>query len=141
VEDRPINDHEYRQFLAEEKLMGSRCTDCETLYVPPRQICPQCRGDALKWAPATGRGKIVAFTSISIGPAFMAEDGYGRQRPYCTAAVELDEGPRVVARLEDVDPSRPDQIIVGTPVIVRFVHRNGTCGPRTCLAFSPVAQS
>ena len=133
----PISDIAYQQFLAEDRLMGSRCAACNALYVPPRQICVQCRGRDLAWKDMGGTGKIVAFTSIAIGPSFMSADGFGRDRPYCTAVVELDEGPRVVARLEGVDASRPDQITLGTPVIVRFIHRAAPSGPRTCLAFEP----
>jgi len=137
MDDRPIGDHGYQLFLDEDKLMGSRCSACKAIFVPPRQICVECRGHDLAWASVRGTGRLAAFTSISIGPSFMSEEGFGRDRPYCTAAVELDEGPRVVARLEEVEPSRPDQICIGMPVTVRFLHRTTTSGPRTFLAFVP----
>ena len=51
-----------------------------------------------------GAGRLVALTSISIGPPAMQMEGFNRNNPYCTGVVELDEGPRVVARIEDVGP-------------------------------------
>lgn len=137
MDDPPISDIAYQRFLDTERLMGSRCAACEALYVPPRRVCVRCRGRDLAWTAVRGTGTVVAFTSIAIGPSFMSADGYGRDRPYCTAAVALDEGPRVVARLEGVDPSRPHEIALGMPVVACFIHREAKEGPRTCLAFEP----
>ncbi len=63
-----------------------------------------------------GVGRLVAFTSISIGPPSMVQQGYGRDNPYCTGVVELKEKTRVVARLKGVDSLNPDTIKVGLPV-------------------------
>ena len=38
----------------------------------------------------------------------MVEEGYDRNNPYCSGAVELVEGPRVVARIEGVDTLHPE---------------------------------
>jgi len=35
MEEMPFNDISYRQFLNEEKLMGSRCKKCHALFLPP----------------------------------------------------------------------------------------------------------
>ena len=61
-----------------------------------------------------GTGKLAAFTSISIGPPAMQAEGYDRDNPYCTGVVRLDEGPRIVARIEGVDARNPDAIEIGT---------------------------
>ena len=136
--ERPINDHGFEQFLNEGKLMGSRCNACETLYVPPRSLCPQCRHSEMEWAEAAGEGRLAAFTSISIGTPAMIKEGYDRNNPYCSGAVELVEGARVVARIEGVDPQRPETIEVGMPVKVKFLHQGAGDDRRTVLAFSPI---
>ena len=134
---RPVNDHGYEQFLAEEKLMGCRCASCKALFVPPRSICPRCHGTDMEWEAVSGTGHLAAFTCIAIGPAFMAEEGFGRDNPYVTGVVELDEKARVVARIEGVDARHPESIAVGTPMRARFLHRGSEDAPRTFLAFEP----
>ena len=134
---RPINDHTFEQFLDEEKLMGARCESCQALFVPPRPLCPKCYGTAMSWEEMSGAGTLKAFTSITIGPSFMAEEGYDRKNPYCTGVVELTEGSRVVARIEGVDARSPESIAVGAPVKVRFLHRDSAGTPTTFLAFEP----
>jgi len=136
--DRPISDIAYNQFLQEEKLMGSKCEQCGTVYVPPRPICIECRKSDMQWIEMKGKGKLAAFTSISIGPSFMIEEGYNRKNPYCVGVIELDEGPRVDARIENVDASKPDDIKVGTPMTVKFLHRGEGIDKKTYLAFEPL---
>ena len=140
MEERLFSDISFEKYLHEKKLMGSRCRMCRTLYVPPRPICVKCRSDAMTWEEMTGTGKLVAFTCISIGPSFMIAEGYNRNNPYCSGVVELDEGPRVDARIEGVDPKHPETIKVGTAMNVRFLHGQRKDQSITYLAFEPVSQ-
>ena len=137
MSSRPMSDHSFAQFLLEEKLMGARCTGCQTLYVPPRTLCPQCYRSEMAWVEMQGRGTLAAFTCIAIGTAALQAEGYGRENPYCTGVVILDEGPRVVARIEGLDPQQPDQIKIGAPLKVRFLQRGTAAEPRAVLAFRP----
>ncbi len=138
MEDRPISDYWFEEFLKEEKLMGSRCRQCGALFVPPRALCIDCHGAALEWVEMGGGGKLAAFTSIFIGPPAMVEEGYDRNNPYCSGVVELEESPRVVARIEGVDARNPGSITIGTPLEVCFLHRGSGEDRRTILAFRPV---
>lgn len=137
MEDRPFSDTAFEKFLSEDKLMGSRCEQCNALYVPPRPICIKCRGDRLTWEEMSGSGKLAAFTCISIGPSFMIAEGYNRNNPYCSAVVELAEGPRVDARIDGVDPKNPETIKIGTPLAVKYIHGQRDGRPMTYLAFKP----
>ena len=134
---RPFSDHSFEQFLGEERLMGSRCRSCNALHVPPRSLCPKCYGVAMQWEEMSGSGRLAAFTSIGIGPSFMADEGYDRHNPYCTGVIELSENARVVARIEGVDAAKPETIAVGTEMAVRFLHRGDADRRRTFLAFAP----
>lgn len=138
MEERPISDVSFEQFLNENKLMGSRCTKCGSLFTPPRPICPDCRGSEMEWTEMKGTGKLTAFTCIAIGPGFMIEEGYNRKKPYCVGVVELDEGTRVDARIEGVDAGKPETIHLGAPMRVTFLHRGEGPDQRTFLAFEPV---
>jgi uncharacterized OB-fold protein len=84
-----------------------------------------------------GRGKLAAFTCIYIPPPSMVAQGYDRKHPYCVGIVELDDGGRVDARIEGVDPTNPESMEIGMPMKVKFLHR--TVGEKTesCLAFEP----
>ena len=137
MEDRPMSDYGFELFLNEEKLMGSRCIGCGALFVPPRAICIKCHRSEMEWAEMTGTGTLAAFTAIAIGPPSMVEEGYDRNNPYCSGAVELAEGPRVVARIEGVDTLNPENIKIGTPLKVKFLHRGAGENLTTVLAFAP----
>ena len=115
-----VSDHAFEQYLAEGRLMGVRCVGCAAIWVPPRAVCPDCHMGDMEWIPMVGTGKLMAFTSIFIGPPWMAQQGFDRQHPYCTGVVELDEGPRVVARIDGVDASHPEDIKIGLPLLVDF---------------------
>ena len=137
MEKRPFNDVSYEQFLNEEKLMGSRCQKCGGLFVPPRPICIQCYANEMEWIETKGNGKLAAFTCIAIGPPLMIKEGYDRKHPYVSGVVELEEGARVVARIEGVDGSKPETIKIGTPLKVEFLRRGEGKNLTTFLAFRP----
>ena len=138
MEERPFNDISYEQFLNEEKLMGSRCKKCGALSVPPRSICIKCYSSQMDWVEIKGKGKLAAFTCISVGPPFMIAEGYDRKRPYVSGVVALEQGTRVVARIEGVDGSKPETIKIGAPLQVEFLHRGEGDNLETFLAFKPL---
>jgi len=137
MEGRPFNDISYELFLSEEKLMGSKCQKCGVLSVPPRSICIKCYGSEMEWVEMKGKGKLIAFTCIAIGPPIMIKEGYDRKHPYVSGVVELEGGARVVARIEGVDGSKPETIKIGTPLQVGFLHRGEGENLTTFLAFRP----
>jgi uncharacterized OB-fold protein len=137
MEVRPFNDISYERFLSEDKLMGSKCRRCGVLSVPPRSICIKCYSSELEWVEMKGNGKLAAFTCIAIGPPFMIKEGYDRKHPYVSGVVELEEGVKVVARIEGVDASKPEAIKIGTPLEVEFLHKSEAESPMTFLAFRP----
>ncbi|MFQ5925047.1 MAG: Zn-ribbon domain-containing OB-fold protein [Dehalococcoidia bacterium] len=134
--ERDFTSASFNEFLNEKKLMASKCTKCGALYLPPRPLCIKCFGSEMEWAEMKGKGKLAAFTTIAIAPTLMIEEGYGRDNPYCTGVVELEEGPKISARILGVDAKKPEQIQVGTPLAVDFVERGEGEEKRTFLAFT-----
>ncbi len=104
----------FQQHLNQGRLQASRCEDCQRIYLPVRSICPECGLSNLAWIDLSGKGKLAAYTSVYIGPSFMNEQGYGRDKPYLTGIVELEEGPMISARLLGLDPENPSKIKIGT---------------------------
>lgn len=137
TESRLYTDYSYYLYLSEEKLMGSSCKECGTLYVPPRSLCIACYSKDMVWKEMSGRGKLSAFTSISVCPPAMIAEGYNRHNPYCSGVVELEEGARVDARIEGVDLKNPESIKVGTPMKVAYLHREVKGKQKVCLCFTP----
>ena len=71
----------------------------------------------------------------------MQADGYDRDNPHCTGVVKLDEGPRIVARIEGVDARNPDTIEIGMPVTAMYLHRGSGSNRAAQLAFRPVCDN
>jgi len=138
MEERTFSDISYNQYLEEEKLMGSRCKGCGALFVPPRPICIKCHALDMEWVEMKGKGNLAGFTCISIGPSFMIEEGYNRKNPYCVGVVELEEGTRIDARIEEVDPTKPETIKVGMPLSLKVLHRGEGVDKKTYVAFEPL---
>ncbi len=119
----PFTAASFDKFCNENKLMASRCKKCGALYLPPRPLCVKCYSSELEWVQLKGKGKLVAFTVIGVGPPTMLSEGYDREHPYCSGIVELEEGPRVSTQIIGVDVTKPETIKIGTPVTADFVER------------------
>lgn len=98
--------------LREGKFVTTRCQACGEISFPPRLLCPACLSDQREWITLSGRGKIYAFTLNRIVPR-----GYVPEAPYVTAMVDLEEGPRLLTRLEN---AAYDQLQIGQAVKVAF---------------------
>jgi uncharacterized OB-fold protein len=97
---------------AEGRLLLARCRRCQTVIWYPRAICPACSSTDTEWFEASGRGTVYSYTINHRG-----EGPYREASPFVLAYVELEEGPRVMTNLVDVDH---DQLAVGMPVEVVF---------------------
>jgi uncharacterized OB-fold protein len=136
MSDMDFTSRSFEKFLGEKRLMGTRCSSCGVLHLPPRPLCPTCYGDKLEWVELSGRGKLLAFTNIYIAPTVMLEAGYGRKNPYCAGIVQLDEGPAISAQILGVDPLQPDGISIGTTLKVSYVERGDGEARKSYLAFT-----
>jgi len=129
----------YDRFISQGKLMGSKCQKCGSIYVPPRPICPKCHASEMELVAMKGKGKLAAYTVVTVGPPMMVEEGFDRDHPYCSGVVELEEGVRVTARILGVDVMNPDQIKIGTPLTVEYQEREHGGEKKTFLAFRAVS--
>lgn len=123
MKETPFTIASFDTYLTERKFMASRCRGCGALWLPPRPICPTCKGDEMEWKELSGKGTLVAFTVIGVGPMPMIDAGYGRDNPYCVGIVQVEEGPRIGAQILGVDVAHPEKIKIGTPVVADFVER------------------
>lgn len=138
AENGKFNAQTFYNYLAEHKIMGSRCKDNGNLYVPPRPMCPESHSTNMEWAEVKGDGKLRAFTVITVGPTAMVEAGYNIKNPYCAGIVQLEEGPSVAGQILGVDVSKPESIKIGMPLKATFIERGEGDDKRTYLAFEAV---
>ncbi|MFQ6026163.1 MAG: Zn-ribbon domain-containing OB-fold protein [Dehalococcoidia bacterium] len=134
TEPQDFNAASFYQFLKDGKLMGIRCRACGKLSAEPRPLCPSCHSRDVEWHQFSGKGQLSTFTCISIVPLAMVEKGFGRNNPYCSGVVTLDEGPRVSARILGVDAKNPQSIRSGMAVELSLEDLDQD---RPALAFQP----
>ncbi|MCO6449890.1 MAG: Zn-ribbon domain-containing OB-fold protein [Caldilineales bacterium] len=130
---------EYESHLAEHRLMGSRCQTCGSVFLPPRPLCSNCYGEKMEWVDMGESGTLVAFTVVHIAPTAMIEAGYGRDNPYVTGIVTLDSGPSISAQIIGVDAKHPETIVIGSPVVARFIARQNGDGQQPFLVFELIS--
>jgi hypothetical protein len=135
MSDLPFNSNSFYKFLDERKLMGCRNRTSGTLYVPPRSYCFVSHNDDMEWEEMSGKGKLVAYTVITVAPTHMLKAGYNFKNPYCTGIVQLEEGPKISGQILGVDIKHPESIKIGTPVQVTFIEREEGETKRTYLGF------
>jgi uncharacterized protein len=135
--ENPFTAAAFNKYLGEHKLMGTRARATGQMFVPPRPIDPGTHSDEMDWVELSGKGRLVAFTIVNVGPSAMIAAGYDRKNPYCVGIVQLDEGPKISAQILGVDVAHPEKIRIGTTLRVAFIERGEGTGRRTFLGFEP----
>ena len=102
----------YRRCLEGGELGFQRCTDCGTVIFYPRVLCPTCGGASLEWQTSGGRGTVYATTAV-----------YRRDaEPYNVALVDLDEGFKMMSRVEGVPA---EEVEIGARVTLKIDREDG----------------
>lgn len=93
------------------ELRFQRCTRCQAIRYRVSPLCPVCHSFDHEWVLSTGRGTVYSYTVVrrQTHPAFPV--------PYTVALVEMEEGPRVAARVRDGEAER---VAIGVPVHIEW---------------------
>ena len=123
---------------AEPRLLGSRCSKCETVTFPRQGSCPRCTSvDVREWQLAT-RGTLWTWTIQCFPPKSPPYAGAADAfEPFGVGYVELPGEVRVEARLTVADPAR---LRIGMPMELVLLPAPGGDGVMT-FAFQPVEQA
>ena len=100
-------------------LVGEVCPHCDAKIFPPRDVCPECGGEAKKQYAFSGKGEVFSYTTVYEPP-----QGYEEQTPYTVALVKLDEGPLVTAQLTDLDNGKIE-IGASVEMVTRRLRQDG----------------
>lgn len=121
-----LSDEFYGHF-AHKRLCLQRCVACRTWVHIPREMCAHCGSFDLEWEECSGQAELFTWTETVLAPLSTLQDDV----PFVVALVQLEEGPRVVSRVVNVDAS---ELAAGLKLRVRFDE----IGPDIALAtFEP----
>jgi uncharacterized OB-fold protein len=100
----------YWEGLRAHRLLLQRCTECGRHRFPPLPACPYCGGLGREVVEAQGSGHVYSWVTVHRA----LSDAMRDEVPYTIAVVQLDEGSRLIARLEDVDGVRDAMPVTAT---------------------------
>lgn len=93
------------------KLSIQKCKNCEKYIFYPKLICPECSSEEIEWVEVSGKGKVYTFSC--------KYDPVGSEDPdiIITAAIDLEEGARMVSNIVNC---KPEDVKCDMPVEVVF---------------------
>ncbi len=116
----------YQQHLENGELAYQWSVPAGRAVFYPRVICPQSGSNQLEWRISAGRGTVYATTVTH------PREG----APYNVALIDLDEGFRMMSRVEDI---APEAVRIGMRVEFRVHPGEGSEPPYP--VFAPIAEA
>lgn len=101
---------DYQDFLRQGKFMLQRGRSSKRYHFYPRVIEPGTGADDLEWVEASGSGTVYSTTLVRSRPP---------AEPHNVVLVELDEGPRMMSRVEGLEPG---EVVIGMRVRARIIR-------------------
>lgn len=94
-------DAQYQAALDDGRFLIQRCGACNRAVFHPRELCPHCGSSPLAWEAPSGLGTVYAVTTVRRKP----EAGGDLN----VSLIDLDEGVRLMSRVEGVAPAHIGQ--------------------------------
>jgi uncharacterized OB-fold protein len=116
-------DADFRKFLQEGRFMLLRSRASGRHFFYPRVAEPGSGKTDLEWVEASGRGHVYSVTIVRARPPAPS---------YNVVLVDLEEGPRLMTRVDGIEP---EDVRIGMAVQVRIVTEDGLPFP----VFEPAA--
>ena len=104
----------YAKSLAEGRWQVQRCNACRRAIFFPRTACTACGSADYGWFTPDGRGRVHSTTVMRRPPAA------GGDLHLCL--VDLDEGFRMMSRVEGVEPA---DVTIGDRVVAVLIEHAG----------------
>lgn len=105
-------EQEYFAHLAQGRFMLQRSRASGEFFFYPRVAAPVTGARDLEWVEASGRGTVHAVTIMRPKPP---------QAPYNVVLVDLEEGPRMMSRVEGL---APEAVRIGMAVQARIATQD-----------------
>ena len=113
----PVPDEDSQPFwdaLSKHRILLQTCTNCGEVRCPPLPACANCGATGWTASDATGIGALYSWIEVHRPIGTIGAD----EVPCTIATVQLDEGPRMVGRLNLSTPT------IGSRVAARFVDHD-----------------
>jgi uncharacterized protein len=110
----PGPDAVFEEHLRAGRLMLQRCRATGKFFFFPATLSPHSGTPDWEWAEISGKGTVHTTTTVRQKPE--------RGGDYNVCIVELDEGPRMMSRVENI---APDKVVIGLKVKARIVEEDG----------------
>ena len=107
-------EQKFKNVLSEGKFMIQRCKSLNKFFFHPRVAFPGSGERDLEWVEASGNGEVY---SSSCNRRLPEKGG-----DFNLSLITLEEGPRMMARVEGIDP---DKVEIGQKVKARISSLNG----------------
>ncbi|MBA1204286.1 hypothetical protein G7009_21450 [Pseudomonas capeferrum] len=101
-------DLDFQTHLSQGRFMLQRSRASQRHFFYPRVVEPGTGATDLEWVEASGLGTVYAVTVVRPKPP---------ASPYCVVLVDLDEGPRLMSRVEGM---AAEQVSIGLRVKARI---------------------
>jgi hypothetical protein len=104
------------------RLIGTKCITCNSVYYPPKNLCPECRRKGkIQDFQFAGTGKIISYTIIRVPP-----EGFEKNVPYAVAIIQLDEGTNISGQVV----GNINNVKIGKKVkaVFRKMYEDGNAG-------------
>ena len=101
----------YFEALDNGEFIIQRCQNCDKSIFFPRMLCPHCGSDDLQWFRPSGNGIVYSTTVVRRKPEHGGD--------YNVAVIDLDEGVRMMSRVEAVEPG---DVRIGMRVAARILE-------------------
>ena len=107
-------EQQFKNYLSEGKFMIQRCKSLNKLFFHPRVAFPGTGERDLEWVEVSGNGTVY---STSCNRRLPEKGG-----DFNVSLITLDEGPRMMARVEGIDP---EKVEIGQRVKARISSLKG----------------
>lgn len=102
---------QYLSGLAEGRFQIQRCAGCGAHQFYPRVLCMHCGATELEWTEPAGSGVVYSFSIVRRKPEAGGD--------YNVALIDLEEGVRMMSRVDGV---APDRLRIGMAVKARVLR-------------------
>lgn len=79
-------------------MRGLKCAECGAVFVPPVSTCIDCGATEFQEKELCSVGEIISWTKIHVPP-----ESFEGEEPYTVAVIELEDGARLIARVNDLE--------------------------------------
>jgi uncharacterized OB-fold protein len=97
----------------ERKILGTKCSGCSKVYLPPRKVCPTCFTENTDWVEVSDKGVLQSFTIARRQLAAL-----GKSVPVIFGLIKLDGSD--TSLLHYVDEVSEGEVKIGMRLEARF---------------------